>query len=138
MADYGIDTDCVDDLPLRRAPASARRNLLNALARRLTNDRGALEELGDDADYGYNVRNLLHTRITDAVLAKANSDIGRECEKDVRVLTVDADITVLRPGTPASALSITLSITPDDDSAPFTGVVVVDELTTTAFLPGAQ
>lgn len=128
MADifYGTDVAVVNDLPLRRNLVSGQANLSRALARRLSTPRGALAAIGGDPNYGYDVRLLLLEAVTPAKVAQWKSEIARECDKDERVQSCAADVQFAN-----NTLTITLSVTTDDDAAPYQAVLSVTALTVT-------
>jgi hypothetical protein len=124
--DYGTDTACVDDVGLRDTLVTGRRLVANALARRLGTPRGALAEIGDDPDYGLDVRLLIGANLGQADERRWESDIARECEKDPRVASAATTLTFEQA---THSVTITIEIDPADDAAPFPLVISVDALT---------
>lgn len=124
--DFGTDVDVSTDLPLRRQLVSGKANLGRALVRRLMTPRGALAIVGEDPNYGLDVRQLLNEQMTPTAKATWQSKIARECEKDERVLGCVASIQF---NAGASTATITLTIATADTSAPFSLVVAVSALT---------
>ncbi len=124
--DYGRDTSVIDDVGPRDRLVSGRRNLANALARRLGTPRAALAEIDDDGDYGLDLRQLIGESLSPADERRWKADIAAECEKDSRVGAAVVSFTL----TPATqALEIVIEIEPADGSAPFTLVLAISELT---------
>jgi phage baseplate assembly protein W len=124
--DYGTDVNAYSDLPLRWALTNGTRNVINAIVRRLTTTRGALAVIGEDPDYGLDIRNLLGESFTPATIAKWRADIAQECEKDERVQHTDVTITQIVGGA-----IITISVTLADGSVPFSFVLSLTNLTVT-------
>jgi hypothetical protein len=126
LADYGKDVDAYADLPLRFALSSSSKNVINALIRRLTTARGALAVIGEDPDYGLDIRALLGEAFTSSTITKWRADIAHECQKDERVDHADVAITQV-PNGAIIAIAITLS----DGSVPFNFILSLTDLTVT-------
>jgi hypothetical protein len=133
MADYGTDLAVVDDLPARDAFVSGRLNVGYALARRLQTPRGALAAIGDDADYGLDVRQLVGAGLTDRQRAEWEAAIAAECRKDDRV---DSATVTLTSDLSTQTLTIDIAVMLVDDNESFSFVLTVDQLTV-AFLSEA-
>lgn|SRR5574337_242848 len=81
--DFGQDIDASDDLNPFLQLLDGLPNLGQALAHRLSTPRGSLPY---DANYGYDVRELLNETMTPTRQAQLQVDIAGECRKDERVL----------------------------------------------------
>jgi hypothetical protein len=123
---YGSDTDCAVDLPLRDAQVTGRKNLANALVRRLQTPRGALAEIEDDPDYGLDVRQLVGAGLTRAQVARWQAEIAAECAKDERVVSASVVLTFVRE---MQRITIEIEIMPVNESVPLTLVLAVAALT---------
>jgi hypothetical protein len=88
---YGRDLSCVTDCDWKFSEVDPMSPLGvgQALLRRLITVRGTLD---DDVDYGLDVRGYLNRGTTAADLRSLASRIEGECEKDDRVLTVEATV----------------------------------------------
>jgi hypothetical protein len=86
LNEFGVDLDVLTDLPPSFALASGWRNLGNAIARRLSTPAGALARIGDDPDYGFDLRGLLNADVSVQDVAILGPRIEHEVEKDDRVL----------------------------------------------------
>jgi hypothetical protein len=126
MADYGTDLAVVDDLPSRDAFVSGRLNVGYALARRLQTPRGALAAIGDDADYGLDIRQLVGAGLTDRQRAEWEAAIAAECRKDDRV---DSALVTITSDIGTQTLTVDIAVTLVDDEEPFPFVLTVDKLT---------
>lgn len=129
--DYGIAIDMKDDLPLRWRFARGRKNLANAIARRLTTPPGALAAISSDygRDYGYDLRDLLNDDMGPTEVAAAQAAIAVACEQDDRVRSAQVTLTA-QP----AASSLTVQIDLVDADGPFSLVLSVDQLSTQVIL----
>lgn len=121
LGDLGTDIDFTTDIGLRWNLATGRRNLGNALARRLSTPRGTLDY---DPDYGFDLRDSLSAGLTRTQLAQLRASIVDECEKDERVDNCDADV-IYNPFT--SGLTVNLTVTTAD--GPFDLILLVTSVT---------
>jgi hypothetical protein len=112
--DFGTDFDWTDDVPLRDTPVNGLKNLGNALCRRLQTPRGALAFIGDDPDYGLDIRSIVGMSMTDREVSQWQTAIAHECEKDERVASADV---ALQFEFDTQTLTITINITTADDTA---------------------
>lgn len=80
--DLGTDLDLSNDIGLRWKLVSGRRNLANAVVRRLSTPRGSMFY---DLNYGYDLRGSLSRGFTTVQLGALKGDISTEVEKDERV-----------------------------------------------------
>jgi phage baseplate assembly protein W len=93
MADFGSDisTYVNGDLDPTFTVITGPRVVAEAVARRLETPRGRLPE---DPNYGYDLRILLNGSFTAADLARHESAIAAEAEKDPRVERADATLSL--------------------------------------------
>jgi|GEM_PF-2280677 len=119
--DLGTDLDFTSDIGLRWNLASGRRNLANALIRRLSTPRGSLDW---DLNYGFDIRDALNEGMTDVEISGLSGSITDECEKDERVEKVDVNSN-FNFGT--NTLSIPITIT--DSDGPFDLILLVTNTT---------
>lgn len=125
---YGSDTTCVSDLPLIDLQITAPRTLIGQrLARRLQTPRGGLSVIGDDPNFGWDVRQYLNSKLGPTDIARAQQEIESECLKDEEVQSVTCTMS-LSNGT----LTITVAALSSD--GPFTLTLNVGQLTTTVVL----
>lgn len=124
MTDLGTDistpvgSDGVIDLDPTFAVVSGRTALVQALARAITTQTGVLAWIGDDPDYGMDVRDYLggedDARTTFVVASKVETTFLR----DERVTAAKVDVTVL-------AGRMTIAARVADSQGPFRFVLVV-------------
>lgn len=82
----GIDIACTSDLDPNFRLCYGAENLSNALCRRLSCSPGALDSIGDDPAYGYNLPDQLNLETSDtSYLAIINASARNEMLKDPRV-----------------------------------------------------
>lgn len=84
-SELGVDLDVVSDLNPSFILCSGFRNLGNAIARRLSTPPGALALIGDDPDYGYDLRGQLNAEMSQEEIGRIGTDIETEVMKDDRV-----------------------------------------------------
>ena len=121
---FGSDTSCVTDLPRIDLQVTSPQKLIGQrIARRLQTPRGALAAIGDDANFGWDVRQYANGRLGPTTIATAESQIEAECTKDEQVQSASVKIT---PGT-GGALTITVQLV--SAAGPFTLTLSVDDLT---------
>jgi hypothetical protein len=85
----GIDLSVTTDMDPHFRLCHGNENLSNALARRLSTASGALESIGDDPDYGYDLPGQLNSETTGpGDLAAINAAVRAELLKDPRVQDV--------------------------------------------------
>ena len=119
LPNYGTDLSCVTDLDPSGAEVSGRLLLGQAIARRLITPRGRLI---DDANYGFDLRQFIDDDLGPADIARIQSGIQTECQKDERVLSAIATV-VYSAGT----LLVTVQI--QDGAGPFNLVLAVSSVT---------
>lgn len=92
-----VNTPIVDGIPdLDRTfgLVSGRLALVQAIARRLTTRRGELAWIGDDPDYGDDVRELLGEDVGTRAAFVLSQRIESQCLADERVLSARATTTI--------------------------------------------
>lgn len=126
MADLGLGTDVAvtTGLPRRRKLVSGTANFAQAIVRRLTTPRGALAVVGEDPNYGHDVRQYLHREMTRAQIAAAEQAIADEVEKDERVAAATVTLAL-----DAQASQLTLDITVETADGPFTLILSISDIT---------
>jgi hypothetical protein len=122
----GVDFDVLSNFPKSMVLVSGRRNLANALARRLQTPAGFLAAAFDgDPDYGFDVRSRLNQSDSPAELGALEADIKAEVEKDERVLSAEVAVAfTFATGT------LEVEIEVEDGEGPFELVLTVSALST--------
>lgn len=120
----GTDIHCVSGLDPLFTIVDGRTALAQAIARRLSTVRGTLAWIGDDSDYGYDLRQHLGDDLTPRTLAAIGPRVEAECLADERVRAARADVTLL-----GSTLRVAITIT--DAAGPFRLTLAVDAVTVT-------
>ncbi len=87
--DLGVDLYCISDLDPAGRTVSGIEALAQALARRLQTPRGALAAIGDDRDYGTDLRDYVGEDTGVGATAEIEASVRAECLKDERVRDVD-------------------------------------------------
>lgn len=124
--DFGTATLGITDIPLISTQTSDPIIVIGQrVARRLLTPRGGLAAIGDDPNFGWDVRQYLNGRMSPVRLAAAQQQIKDECEKDEAVLSADVQISFVSGG----AMKISIELT--GASGPFTLVLDVSQLTVT-------
>jgi len=134
MADaLGVDFDVLDDFPTSFVLTSGRKNLAQALARRLMTPAGFLQRAhGGDADYGYDLRGMLNQAQTLDQIASIEAAVKGQVQLDERVNAVEVTATFTLA---TSTLSVDILV--QDDEGPFRLVVSVTEATADLVLASA-
>lgn len=127
---YGLDLSCISDIDPGFRTVSGRRLLAEAIARRLITPRG---QLLDDPNYGYDLTGLLKADISTQDLARISSLVEAECEKDERVVSATATVTLQVPTAPSSGLFVSVLL--QDGSGPFPLVLAVSAVTVQLLQP---
>ena len=98
MTDIGTDLYCISDLDPAGRTVSGPEALAQAIARRLQTPRGALAAIGDDPDYGLDLRDYVGDDVGAAIEAEVEAEVEAavraECLKDERVRDVDVTVAV--------------------------------------------
>ena len=124
---YGSDTSCVSDVGLVDVQVTNPNVLIGQrIARRLTTPRGALAAVGDDPNFGWDVRQLVNAQLGPSSIAQAQHQISAECTKDEQVQS--ASVTIAQGA--GGAVTITVLLTAA--TGPFTLTLNVNALTTSA------
>jgi len=126
MTQLGDDLSGHDDLDASLAPATGRRALAQAIARRLSTRRGGLFYA---PHYGYDLKRFIGTTVQPAII---QAGAEAECLKDERVF--DARVTVTRQLQQSGAESLEIDIRLVDDEGPFDFTISTDGLSTSIFL----
>ncbi len=96
---YGSATQCVDDIPLISTQTTSPALIIGQrLARRLTTPRGALALIGDDPNFGFDVRQYINAKLTAQGRATAESNITNEILKDDQVQSADVAMVIADNG----------------------------------------
>ena len=128
---YGSDTYCLTDIPLISTQVTDPVQLIGQrIARRLQTPRGALAVIGDEADFGFDLRQFVNGRVNPSQRAAIAQQIEAECVKDEEVSAADVDVTFS-----SGSLSVTLKLT--TSAGPFSLVLSVSAVTATAFFGAA-
>lgn len=115
---YGTDTWCAPNGGLRTGRLVAGVTLIaQALARRFSTPRGVLRGGDEESAYGLDVSNYVGAVGTIAAAAALPNIMRAEALKDDRISSVRVE-TALDPNT--DSLTITMHVTPGDETAPFT------------------
>jgi len=124
VADYGSDISGLGDLSPALEEADGRRALIESIGRRLSTPRGALFY---DQSYGYDLRQYLSGIYPGS--GPIASGVLEQVEADERVLTADADVSMV-----GEALSIGVRIV--DGGGPFDLTLTIDKVTSSILLNG--
>src|SRR5581483_10431962 len=107
-------------------PVQGRLALAQALARRLSTPTGQLAFIGDDPDYGFDVRSYCNETVTDGTLGEIAAQVTAQCLLDERVETADCQVTAV---TTAAGTVLTIALTITDSAGPFLLVLSVTSVT---------
>ena len=131
----GYDTSCTDSLR-SGIFVSGIRLVAEACYRRLITPRGMLQGGEAEADYGLDLLNLIGSVSTTNDAAALEGQISAELQKDERVQSVSATVTVV---TTQPTVSLTISISVQSAAGPFTMVLAVSQVTVAllGITPGA-
>lgn len=117
-ADFGSAWSCVDDLTMPARYVTGNRVVGEAMARRLSTDRGGLIS---DPTYGYDLTAEMDDDASPSDLAAIAAQIQAECVKDQRVLAAVATVTLA-----GGVLIVTIQVT--TAAGPFTLTLSVDQV----------
>lgn len=113
MTYYGSATQCVDDLPLISTQTTSPALIIGQrIARRLTTPRGALALIGDDPNFGFDVRQYINAKLTAQQRATAESDVTNEILKDEQVLSADVSMVIADNGNVSLEIKFTAAAGP--------------------------
>jgi hypothetical protein len=128
---YGSDTTCVSDTPLIDLQISDPQQVIGQrIARRLQTPRGGLAAIGDDPNFGLDIRQYTLARMNPSQLSQAQSQIAAECTKDEEVSAADVTIQFTNGG----PMTVTIQLT--SAAGPFTLTLAVSALTTALIFGG--
>lgn len=129
---YGSDTSCVTDLPLIDVQVSDAKTLIGQrIARRLTTPRGALGLIGDDGDFGWDVRQLFNGQVSPSFRQTAAQQIAAEVLKDEQVESCEVSVDFV-----ASTGSLTIQLTLTTSAGPFILTALVSALDVSLIFEG--
>ncbi len=121
---YGSATKCVDDLPLISTQTTSAALIIGQrVARRLTTPRGALELIGDDPNFGFDVRQFINAKLSPSQRQIAETNVSDEILKDEQVQSADVAMVISDSG------NVSLEITILAASGPFTLTLNVSQVT---------
>ena len=122
--DFGTDFACVDDIDKALSMVSGRTCLANAIARRLSTPQGFLAQYwDDDPDYGFDLRGLQLADLNDADLPGYESTIKAQIERDQRVESATASLSLNR-----ETNTLTASVHADTADGPFDLVLGISDI----------
>jgi hypothetical protein len=128
---YGSDTTCVSDTPIIDLQISDPQQVIGQrIARRLQTPRGGLAAIGDDPNFGLDIRQYTLARMNPSQLSQAQSQIAAECTKDEEVSAADVTIQFTNGG----PMTVTIQLT--SAAGPFTLTLAVSALTTALIFGG--
>jgi len=120
MTDLGTDFSCTSDFTPDLALATGRSNLAQAIARRLITPRGGLI---DDPNYGFDLTQFVNDDLSVPDLARIESSVVAECNKDERIDAATCRISLSGAG----VMMVTILL--EDAAGPFTLVLSVTDVT---------
>lgn len=123
MTDFGRDISCLDGLSTARQATGAQL-VAEAAYRRLITPRGTLHGGEDEANYGYDIADMIGAVSTAAHRAVVAAEVKNELLKDERLNSAEVSITSTSSG---PSTSWVVSITGDTDAGPFDLVLAVSE-----------
>lgn len=120
---FGSDFYCITDVtPIDKLVTDPSQLIAQRLARRLQVQRGALQAISDDPDFGFDLRSLLNAKLGPNSINVYTSQVQAEVLKDEQVQSADVQMS-LNNGI------LTVSINGVAASGPFQLTVSVHELT---------
>jgi hypothetical protein len=124
---YGSDSNCVTDVGLFDLQITDPIILIGQrIARRLTTPRGALAAIGDDPEFGWDVRQYTLGRLAPTQIDQAQRQIAAECLKDEQVQSAIVSISFVSGG------ALTIKIDMVASVGPFQLTLNVNQLTVSA------
>lgn len=124
---YGADTSCVSDIGLIDTIVTDPIILVGQrIARRLQTPRGGLAAVGDDPNFGWDVRRYVNAKMSPRDIAQAQQQIAAECTKDEEVQSALVQLSFTNGG------PLVISIQLQASAGPFTLVLNVTQLTVAA------
>lgn len=125
ISDYGYDTSCLTSLRTGRY-ASGARLVAEAAYRRLTTPKGSLQGGEAEADYGFDLADLIGQAVTPSKIAALPGQIQNELMKDERIASVTVNVTSTKDG---PAVSWVVSIEAETAVGPFALQLSVNDVT---------
>jgi len=120
---YGQDSSCVSDVGLFDLQITDPFILIGQrIIRRLTTPRGGLASIGDDANFGFDLRQLINTQLSPSSITRYQDQINAECMKDEEISNAVATIS-------SSNGTVTVSISLTSAAGPFSLTLPVQNLT---------
>ena len=121
---YGSDSYCLTDVQLIDLQVTDPAQLIGQrIARRLQTPYGALAAIGDDPDFGFDVRQLVNGKIRPADLGQVQALIRAEVLKDEQIESATVNVV-------GANGEITISIAAVIAAGPFSLTMNVNALTT--------
>lgn len=131
---YGSDTYCITDIPLVDIQVTAPQQIIGQrVARRLTTPRGALGLIGDDGNFGFDVRQFFNAKLSPTEIATAQQQIADECLKDEQVGTATVELTYV-----AASGDVSIRVRMTSAAGPFAFVLQVSQLTAALIFEAPQ
>lgn len=125
VPNFGTDTTCLTSIQTGRL-SSGVQLVAEAAYRRLSTSRGTLFGGDEEANYGFNLEDLIGTLTTPSAAAAVPGQIEAELLKDERINAVQATC-VQQTNGPAVAWLIT--VTAQTDAGPFKLVLSINDVT---------
>jgi len=122
VTDLGTDVHAVTDLDPAFRQVSGRLAHAQAIARRLGTPRGDLARIGDDPDYGEDLRRFVGDDVGPRVVFEVQSAVEREALKDERTESCTAVATF-------AGGALTVAVRLADAEGPFSLVLAVSDVT---------
>ena len=120
---FGQDSSCVNDVGLFDLQITDPVVLVaQRILRRLTTPRGGLAAIGDDPNFGWDVRQLINAQLSPSSISNYQQQISAECMKEECISS--APVTITNSG---GTVSISISLT--SALGPFTLTLPVQNLT---------
>jgi hypothetical protein len=118
----GIDLAITTDIDPTFRMCYGEENLGNACLRRLNTEEGALADIGDDPDYGYDVRGEINSESTGVGnLARINGRVRQELLKDPRIQEMSPQVI-------AGGSVMTLALAGQSSVGPFAFIAAVNDM----------
>lgn len=123
---FGQDSSCVSDVGLFDLQITDPVTLVaQRIIRRLTTPRGGLAAIGDDPNFGWDIRQLINARLSPSDIQNYQQQIEAECYKEETISAATATIS-------NSSGNVTISVSLTSASGPFSLTLPVQNLTAAA------
>lgn len=106
---YGIGIQCTSDFPVTMQIVGSTRIVVEALYRRFITDTGALAFIGDDPNYGLNLRTMINDEMNPATIAAWNQAIVAQCMQEETIFSANSSI-LFSPQTSTADVTISVSL----------------------------